>query len=564
MRLNMSIYQKKSSELRMIFTILLLLCIGVLPVAGKDAPSEFRFEISFPSSLRTDSITGRVYLIIARRSSPEPRFQVRRASGVPFFGKNIEHLEPNMPAVIDEGVFGFPLKSIKEIPSGDYFIQGFINIYTEFKRSDGRTIWLHNDQWEGQRWNVSPGNIYSDVQKISIHPNRDQAFLISCEHVIPPVTVPEDTKWVKRIKFQSQILTEFWGEPMYLGATILLPKGYDVNPDVYYPVNYVQGHFSLRPPYGFNPESLEEGSTRQKRGQEFTKFWLSSDCPRMIAVTFQHPCPYYDDSYAVNSPNVGPYGDAIMQELIPYIEDEFRIIKEPYARVLSGGSTGGWIALALQIFYPDFFGGTFSLCPDPVDFRSLQLINLYEDKNAYYSEYEWLKVDRPNNRRTDGRIIEMIRDENHFELVVGDKTRAGGQWDIYEAAYGPIGEDGYPKPIWDKMTGEIDKTVAQYWKEHFDLRYLLEKNWEQIGTKLKGKLYIYVGDMDTYYLNNAVRRLEDFLEKTNDPYYDGIVEYGDGEPHCWGPRSAEIIKLFEEHITKNALDKESTKKWKYK
>ena len=544
--------------------ILLLFCGCIIPALANDVPSQLKFEISFPSSLRSKSITGRVYLILSRRSKPEPRFQVRRATGVPFFGKNIERLDPDTPAVIDDGIFGFPLQSIKEIPPGDYYIQGFINVYTEFKRSDGHILWLHNDQWEGQRWNVSPGNIYSDVQKVTILTEKNQSFKISCEHVIPPVTVPEDTKWVKRIKFQSQILTEFWGEPMYLGATVLLPKGYDENPDVFYPVNYIQGHFSLRAPYGFNPVSSDESAARRSRGQEFSKFWVSEDCPRMIAVTFQHPCPYYDDSYAVNSPNVGPYGDAVMQELIPYVEEQFRIIQKPYARVLSGGSTGGWIVLALQVFYPDFFGGTFSLCPDPVDFRSLQLINLYEDKNAYYSDYDWMRVERPNNRRTDGRIIEMIKDENLFELAVGDKTRAGGQWDIYEAAYGPIGEDGYPKPIWDKMTGEIDRSVAQYWKEHFDLRYILEENWAQIGSKLTGKLYIYVGDMDTYYLNNAVRRLEDFLEKTKDPYYDGVVEYGDGQPHCWGPRSVEIIELFEEHITKNAPDKKDTNRWKYK
>ena len=171
-----------------------------------------------------------------------------------------------------------------------------------------------------------------------------------------------------------------------------------------------------------------------------------------------------------------------------------------------------------------------------------------------------MRVERPDNRRTDGNIIEMMKDENYYELTVGDNCRSGGQWEIYNACYGPVGEDGYPKQIWDKLTGEIDHSVAKYWKEHFDLRHYLEKNWSWLGPKLVGKLHIYVGDMDTYYLNNAVGLLEKFLEKTESPYYDGVVEYGDGEPHCWGPRGAELIKLMAEHVTKNAPKDEKTSK----
>ena len=554
--------QRSTTRSEKIFCVIFLVIIFSIPRDGPaQSTSGLKFEVSFPSKTHPELITGRVYAIISKTKQREPRLQTSY-TGVPFWGKNIFSLKPGDGAVIDEETFGYPLESIKDIPPGDYYVQGFVNIYTEFKRSDGYTLWMHNDQWEGQKWNRSPGNLYSDVKEIHIDPSTDKTIKLVCKNVIPPIQIPPDTEWVKRIKFQSKILTEFWGQPIYLGATILLPKGYDTHPDVSYPVNYIQGHFSLRAPYGFRPGDTES-SNRRRRGGAISKFWMSDSCPRMIAVTFQHPCPFYDDSYAVNSPNVGPYGDAIMEELIPRVEEQFRIIRKPYARVLSGGSTGGWESLALQIFHPDSFGGTWSLCPDPVDFRYHQIVNIYEDKNAYYKDYDWLRVERPGCRSTDGNVRFMMKDENFYELVIGDKSRSGGQWDIWEAAYSPIGKDGYPERVWDKRTGEINRSVVDYWKENYDLRHHLEKNWSWLGPKLLGKLHIYTGSMDSFYLNDAVVLLEEFLEKTDNPYYSGIVEYGDREPHCWGPRGTDLLKLMAEHITKYAPEGKDTSAWRY-
>ena len=532
---------------------LLAACRAIPPASER---SGLEFAVSFSEDAHDGPLTGRVYVMLAESDRREPRFQVRRASGIPFWGENVSGLEPGEAGIIGEDSFGFPLQSIRDIPPGEYYMQGFINVYTEFKRADGHTVWLHQDQWEGQNWLRSPGNMYSDVQKIHVDPSKKQTIKITCRHVIPHIQVEPDTEWVKRIKFQSKLLSDFWGQPMYIGATILLPKGYEENPEKYYPVNYIQGHFSLRAPYGFRDEKPDEKDRWGRRGYEFFEYWTSEDCPRMLAVTFQHPCPYYDDSHAMNSPNLGPYGDAVMQELIPYIEENFRIIRKPYARVLSGGSTGGWISFALQVFHPDFFGGTFSLCPDALDFRAQHLVNIYSHQNAYYTDYDWLRVERPVLRGTDGQVREMMKDENHYELAVGDKCRSGGQWEIYMACYGPVGEDGYPKEVWNKRTGEIDPDVARYWKEHFDLRHYLEQNWAEIGPKLEEKLHIYVGDMDSYYLNNGVKFMEKFLESTKDPYYGGVVAYGDGEPHCWGPRGPELLELMNEHIQKmKALSK---------
>ncbi len=549
---------------KFLWIVLILFSIGFSSASALMMKnSSLKFVISFPEEAHAGPIKGRAYIIISRNNRRELRFQTGY-TGVPIWGKNVDGLLLGEEAIIDGDVFGYPLKSINDIPPGEYFIQGFLNVYTEFKRSDGHTLWLHNDHWEGQHWNRSPGNLYSDVRKVFINPSKNHTISVSCKNVIPPIEIPPDTKWVKRVKFQSKILTEFWGQPIYLGATILLPKGYDEHPNVYYPVNYAQGHFSLRAPYGFRTDDPGEKKPRGRRGYEFYEYWISEECPRMLAVTFQHPCPYYDDSYAVNSENCGPYGDAIMQELIPFVEEHFRIIRKPYARVLSGGSTGGWESLALQIFHPNFFGGTWSLCPDSVDFHYHQIVNIYEDPNAYYKDYDWMRVERPSCRTTDGNIRFTMKDENYYELAIGDKNRSGRQWDIWEAAYGPVDEDGYPKRLWDKVTGEIDHSVAEYWKENYDLRYYLEKNWSWIGPKLKGKLHLYTGSMDSFYLNDAVVLLEEFLEKTKDPHYAGVVKYGDRQPHCWGPRGAELLQLMSDHIVKNAPSGEDTALWRYK
>ncbi|MFQ5721716.1 MAG: alpha/beta hydrolase-fold protein [Candidatus Aminicenantales bacterium] len=534
-----------------------ILSILTIQFCKKPELSRLRFAISFPASVHSEAITGRVFVMISRDNKREPRLQAGSwFRGVPFFGKDVEQLKPEEKVIIDENTLGYPLKSLKDIPPGDYFVQALINIYTKFHRSDGHTIWAHMDQWEGQQFNRSPGNLYSEVKSVHLDPAKGYTVGLSLDKIIPSVKIPEDSQWVKHIKIKSQLLSQFWGHPIYLGAVVLLPKGYDQYQDVYYPANYIQGHFSLRAPHGF------------REGSEFYKAWTSEDFPRMICVTFQHPCPYFDDSYAVNSANCGPYGDAIMKELIPYIEEHFRIIRKPYARLLSGGSTGGWEALALQIFHPDFFGGTWSFFPDPVDFRYYQLTNIYQDKNAFFKEFGWMKVERPLMRDVHGQVLVTMRQMSQLEAVLGSKGRSGQQLDIWQAVYGPVGDDGYPRPIWDKITGEIDHEVAQYFKEHYDVRYYLEKNWPKIGHQLVGKLHVFCGDMDNFYLNEAVYELEKFLESTKNPYYAGSFQYGrPRKGHGWTPfkrNRGELERIMADYIAKNAPHGENTSLWRYK
>jgi len=398
------------------------------------------------------------------------------------------------------------------------------------------------DHWEGQKFNRNPGNLYSEIDSIYLDPSKGFEVKINLVKKFPPVKIPPDSELIKRFKIKSELLSEFWGQQIDMGAVVLLPEGYH-DSDIEYPVLYQQGHFS-----GGMRDIFSEKSNFYKR-------WTSDSLSKMIIIHFFHPTPYYDDSYAVNSENNGPYGDAIMTELIPYIEENYRIIREPKARILFGCSTGGWISLALQVFHPDFFGGTWTMAPDPVDFSAFQMTNIYKDKNAFVPSFSPHNNETPLARSNQGQVWMTVRQFCQMEMVKGTKGRSGDQLDAFFAVFGPVGDDGYPMPLFDKMTGEIDTTVAQYFREHYDLRYYMEKNWGWLGPKLVGKLHFICGDMDNFYLNQALYKMEEFLENTTGPYYDGSFVWGrPNKGHCWMPWGRDLDKFFNivyKYIEKN-------------
>ena len=516
--------------------------------ASQAKPDSPRIEVVFSRAARAEAVTGMVYVAISRDNRRSP-IEETSPTGVPLFSHFVEGLAADTAATLTGDDRGHPIRSLRDLPAGEYWMQPFVNVYTRFPRADGHTVWLHDDRWEGQNWKRSPGNLLGDPAKVAFDPKSSTPIRLVANKVLPPIDLPADTDMVKRIKFQSTILSKWWGQPIYLGATVLLPKGYATRPDVRYPVNYMQDHFSLAAPGGFG------------RGGDFDRLWTSDTMPRFIAVTLQHPSPYYDDSYGVDSENNGPYGEAIIKELIPAVEEKFRVIRQPWARMLSGGSTGGWIALAHQVLYPDFYGGSFALCPDSVDFSYHQIVNIYSDANAYYIDKGWTNVERPSERKTDGNIESMMKDENWYELVVGDKSRSGGQWDIWEATFSPVAPDGYPRRLWNKETGAIDRSVAELWKK-YDMADILRKNWIVLGPKIANKLHVYVGDMDSYYLNDAVEKLNEFLSKTEDPKFTGEVVFQRRAPHCWGPRGAELWQKLAAQVDKGA-PAGTAKTWKY-
>jgi hypothetical protein len=553
-------------------TIVALLTLPMSLMARTATGRGPAFRISFPASVHAQPITGRLYLMISRTNEPEVRLQSTWVNSPEMIGVDVTRLTPGQVAVVNGAALGTPLRSLSEVAPGDYYVQAVLNVYTDFHRADGHVIWTHVDQGEGQQFNRSPGNLHSKVYKLHLEPSRHESLEVRLTEVIPPIPVPPDTEWVKHIRIQSKLLTHFWGRPIYLGAVVLLPRDYAADAEAQYPVIYYQPeHFRSFPPFEFRTDnpSEKEADRRERNlagietGYEFYQAWSSDHFPRMVAVSIQTPTPFSDWSGGVDSANNGPYGRAIVTELIPFIEEQFRIIREPYARVLTGKHSAGRAALALHLMHPEFFGGAWIFHPWAFDLKSYFGLNIYENDNAFTVKPTdlpswgrnlsgWLPlVERPLTRTTSGIPFVTFRQASQHDAVMGSKG-PGGEFDSDDATLGPVGKDGYPQPLWDRMTGQIDHEVADYWREHGDLAHYAEKNWPTIGPMLLGKLHFYVGDMDEFYRNYGVHLFEDFLKRTVIPHYEGSFSYGTLNGG-WQPMSnAELVRIMADHIIKNA------------
>jgi hypothetical protein len=577
--------------------------VAAIACAGRPAAAaRFRVALSYPASAGTAALDGRMLLLLSTDGGREPRLQITdndRSQQV--FGANVEGLQPGQESVFDATVRGYPLASLSKVPPGEYWVQGLLHVYETFTRSDGHVVKLPPDRGEGQQWALAPGNLYSAPVRIRIDPAADTVLRVSLDKKVPPLPDLPDSKYIKRIRIQSDRLTRFWGRPMYLGAILVLPEGWESHPTARFPLAIFHGHFQrdvfpwreTPPDPGLPPVDLSglarfcpnghEGDlctkygyerVLQQYGHELYQLWTGSGFPRVIMVNIQHANPYYDDSYAVNSENLGPYGDAITYELIPYIEKTFRGLG-PWARGLYGGSTGGWEALADQVFYPDEYNGTFANCPDPIDFRRFTSIDIYDDRNAYFTEGPWRRTPRPGYRNYLGQTLATIEQMNARELVLGTKSRSGGQWDIWEAVFSPVGADGYPQRIWDKETGVIDAKVAAYWRDHYDLVHIMSRDWATLGPKVRGKITLNVGLSDNYFLNNAVYLAEELLKSASDPAADAAVDYGMRDEHCWSgdhehinaisrlTYSNRFIPALAAHWQRTAPAGADTRSWRY-
>ncbi len=507
--------------------------------------------VSFAGAASAKALDGRLLFLLSNDASAEPRMQINDTpKSQMVFGVTVDGLKPGQAVTIDDAASGYPVRRISEVPEGDYTVQAVLNVYETFHRGDGKTVKLAPDRGEGQHWNLAPGNLYSAPKRVHIGHGAAPVNVV-LDQTIPTIVPEADTKYVKHLKVQSALLTKFWGRPMFLSAIVLLPEGFEEHPNAHYPEMLFEGHFpdsvpdfrTTPPDAGLKPDYSDRfhlaGYNRIQQEEAYAEYkhWISPGFPRVLVIQIQHANPFYDDSYAVNSANLGPYGDAIETELMPAIEKQFRGIGQGWARFLYGGSTGGWESLAVQMFYPERYNGAFVACPDPVDFHAYSTVDLYGQPNMFYLQGANKRVEQPAMRNYLGQTLITVRDNVAYEAALGDKGRSGEQFDIWQAVYGPVGSDGYPQPIFDKETGAIDHATAEYWKQHYDLNAILQRDWTTLGPKLQGKLHLYVGSDDTYMLNDAVYLMEDFLKTTGTPghgvAYDGEVKYGPRAEHCW-------------------------------
>lgn len=525
-----------------------------------------RFEVTVAAATRAEPLTGRLVVVLAKNAQPEPRMLIA-PQGPAIFAVDLEQLEAGKAAVVDHASLGYPFP-LTALPPGDYYAQAIVNVYQRVTRADGKRPWLHVNDGTQEVMQIAPGNIYSEVQKIRV--GNGGTVRLQLDKVIPPATRPIDTEWVKHVSIQSKKLSAFWGRPVFIHATVLLPKGYHQRTTVRYPTAFTFGHNT---PFGFTPDSTRARGVGQinpvtgvESGFDFYKAWNGDAFPRFIAVSFEQATPFFLDGYSVNSVNNGPYGDAMVEEIIPELERQFRMIGKPYARLAEGASTGGWQTLALQLKYPDFFGGAYVLQPDPIDFRRYQLVDIYADTNAFVvPNTMFTTTERPFRRSPEGQVQWTLRQLSLFEEVLGTRGRSNYQLEGWEAIYGPLDAEGYPRPLWNKLTGTIDREVANYYRDNgYDLRDFAERNWATLGPKVAHKLHFFAGDMDDFYLNLAVYRFETFLKGAT-PGKEVPFTYGrPAKGHSWHAFPwAEMVRQMGAHVRKYAPAGEPTTSWMY-
>lgn len=482
------------------FKLVLPLLISFQGLAQKNT-AEISLQLSIAEEVKpAHEQDGRLFLYFSATDEFEPRFSSIYTGGI-IFAQQISTWEASQQLTLDaeDNWISTAEWGLNNMPYGEYFVQ---------------VVWRQNQAYETN----SAGNLHSTVQRIELKDNVKIELELSA--IIPELSLVEHDL-VEVFDYQSKVLSDWWNKPMHIKASVLLPFNYHQQPQQNYVFRYHIGGYGDR--YTRVNELVADPL--------FMKWWTSPEAPQIITVFLDGGGPF-GDPYQLDSENNGPYGQALMAELIPSIEQLYSASGKATARYVDGCSTGGWVSLALQLFYPSQFNGCFSYSPDPVDFRFMQLINIYEDENAFYNRAHYLT---PSMRDVYGNPQFSVKQEITSENVQGHTytyLTSGGQWGGWHALFSPKGKDGLPQPLFHPETGMIDHSVAEAWRR-YDLLEFLKKNWSRIGPELLGKLYIHTGDMDEFYLNNSIRSLDEYLSKTTAPKSDAILVFSPMKGHCW-------------------------------
>ncbi len=444
------------------------------------------FSVTLDESIADEPVSGRVFVFLSQRGGGSPMNGPSWFGPEPFFGLDVKELQPGEPIVLDDDADGYPGK-LSELAPGRYRAQALLD--HDFYRSTPAS---------------GGGNFYSDVVDVVIPAEGEAAtFEFKLNQTVAAQEFAE-SEFAKEVEIKSELLSEFHGREVLDRCGIVLPPSYYDEPDRHYPVIY-----SI-PGFGGSHYGAARAAGRFRGGDDAEEF---------IRVFLTGECKWGHHVYA-DSANNGPRGAALVSEMIPYIDQNFRTVPQPYARFLTGHSSGGWSSLWLQVTYPDIFGGTWSTAPDPVDFRDFQRVNIYADGELMFVDGDGQR--RPLARRGE---VPMLWYDDFCKM--DDVLKRGGQLRSFEAVFSPRGEDGEPLYLWDRETGEIDLEVAKAW-EDYDINLILKRNWDTLGPKLAGKITIIAGGIDTFYLEGAVIKLKATLEELES---DAVVEVVPGGDH---------------------------------
>ncbi|MBI1914912.1 MAG: hypothetical protein HYS12_09280 [Planctomycetes bacterium] len=446
-------------------------------------PLEFR--VTFDRTVSPLPFTGRLYVMLSARKDSEPRFGPSWFRPEPFFAVDVKDWKPGTPAIVSSAAIGCPAP-LDKLKKGRYSVQAVMDL-----------------DRGGRNFSLSLGNGYSKPLWLELDPSATGSVPLTIDQVVKETPFKE-TPRVKLVDIESKLLTAFHGKPTRMRAGVVLPKGYKEGDDRRYAVVYEIPGFGGRHTFAFARES---GNATEVGGISMIWVVLDPDC-RLGHHVF------------ADSANNGPWGKALVEELIHAIEKRFATAGKPEARFVTGHSSGGWSSLWLQVAYPDTFNGVWSTAPDPVDFRDFQKVNIYKPGINIFTDEEGKA--RPLARSGDKPVL-FYKGFSDMEVVMG----RGGQLFSFEAVFSPRGSDGKPRPLWDRKTGAIDAEVAKSW-EKYDIRLVLERNWKTLGPKLRGKLHVYVGDKDTFYLDGATVLLKQSLAKLGS---DAVVEVFPGRHH---------------------------------
>jgi hypothetical protein len=463
-----------------------VLCLLTLPAHAPQQGGPGRFEVVVDSKVCDTPVNGRVYVTLYSRQPGRLPSGPNWFNPDPFFSRDVRNWKPGTPLTLDDTWHSFP-KPISQIGAGTYYAQAVV----DFQRGDRIS------------YAAAKGNVFSSALKVSYQPSGSGVLRLNINSVFEPTPFRE-SEHVRLVDFESPLLTKFHGQPVHHRAAVVLPSSYARDQTRRYPVIYEI------PGFGGNIDGA---------GRQAIQNRTSVAGEDMLYVILDPSC-YWGHHVFADSANNGPRGQALIEELIPHIEKTFRAEGVPGARYVTGHSSGGWSSLWLQTRYPDYFGGVWSTAPDPVDFRDFQLIDLYGlNANMFTDE---AGRPRPLARRRNIPSV-FYKPFSDMEVVMGH----GGQLQSFEAVFGAKGTDGAPVKLWDRKTGQVDPAVAKSW-EPYDIRLQLERNWATVGPKLAGKIHVYMGGDDTFYLEGATKLLKESLAKLGS---DAVVEIFPGKDH---------------------------------